>query len=133
MAMKLEVAVPERLVLSEQAEWVQLPLATGYLGVLQDHAPMLAAMGTGVLTYAEPQGGESRLAVDGGVAEILADCVRVLAERAELAPEIDAERARKALARASRRLEAPTLEIDVGRAQRAIARARARLAAASGS
>lgn len=129
--MRLEVAVPERPVLDERAVSVQLPLATGYLGVLPDHAPLLAKMGTGVLSYVGPDGTEDRVAVDGGVAEVLGDCVRVLAERAERSGEVDVERARSALARAEQQLESPSLETDVDRAQRAVARARARIAAAA--
>ncbi len=130
MTMRLEVAVPDRLVLDEGALAIQLPLATGYLGVLPEHAPLLAAMGTGVLSFERPEGGESRLAVDGGVVEVLADRVRVLAERAERSGEIDADRAREALDRAEGRLVEPSPETDVARAQRALARARARVAAA---
>ena len=128
--MKLKVAVPEKLVLDADTASLQLPLETGYLGVLPDHAPLLAKMGTGVLTYAGTDGDEARVAVDGGVAEVLADRVRVLAERAEPSEEIDAKRAREAMARAEKRLEAPSLDTDVERARRALARARARIAAA---
>ncbi|MDE0102134.1 MAG: ATP synthase F1 subunit epsilon [Bryobacterales bacterium] len=129
--MRLEVAVPERPVLNERAVSVQLPLATGYLGVLPDHAPLLAKMGTGVLTFSGPDGAENCVALDGGVAEVLGDCVRVLAERAERSGEIDVDRARSALARAEQHLESPSLETDVDRAQRAAGRARARIAAAA--
>ena len=125
---RLEVAVPDRLVLNENAVSVQLPLTTGYAGVLPGHAPFLAEVGTGVLTYAVTQGTEEHLAVDGGAVEILPDRVRVLAARAERADEIDAERARQALERADERLHLSSFEIDVDRAQKALARAQARIA-----
>ena len=127
---RLEVAVPDRLVLNEDTVSVQLPLTTGYAGVLPGHAPFLAEVGTGVLTYAVMQGSEEHLAIDGGAVEILPDRVRVLAEKAERADEIDAERARKALERADERLQLSSFEIDVDRAQKALARAKARIAAA---
>ena len=127
--MTLEVAVPERQVVSEQAAAVQLPLATGYKGVLPGHAPMAAEAGVGVLTY-NTGATEKRLALNGEVVEILPDRVRVLATTAETADEIDGERARRALERAGERLQGESPAIDVARAQRAIARARARLAAA---
>lgn len=127
---RLEVAVPDRLVLNEETVSVQLPLVTGYAGVLPGHAPFLAEVGTGVLTYALAQGNEEHLAIDGGAVEILPDRVRVLAENAERADEIDAERARKALERADERLQLSSFEIDVDRAQKALARAKARIAIA---
>ncbi|MXY66937.1 MAG: ATP synthase F1 subunit epsilon [Acidobacteriia bacterium] len=129
---RLEVAVPDRLVLTEDAVSVQLPLTTGYAGVLPGHAPFLAEVGTGVLTYAVMQGSEGHLAIDGGAVEILPDRVRVLAERAERADEIDSERARRALERADERLQLSSFEIDVDRAQKALARAKARIAIAKG-
>ena len=129
---RLEVAVPDRLVLTEDAVSVQLPLTTGYAGVLPGHAPFLAEVGTGVLTYGVMQGSEGHLAIDGGAVEILPDRVRVLAERAERADEIDSERARRALERADERLQLSSFEIDVDRAQKALARAKARIAIAKG-
>lgn len=127
---RLEVAVPDLLVLDDDAVSVQVPLTTGYLGVLPGHAPMLAEVGTGVLTFSTPDGVDERLAVDGGVVEILPDRVRMLAAKAERAAHIDTDRAKQALHRASERLALGSLEIDVDRAQKAVARARARLAAA---
>lgn len=127
---RLEVAVPDKLVLDQDAVSIQLPLTTGYAGVLPGHAPLLAEVGTGVLTYAIEQGREQHLAIDGGAVEILPDRVRVLAERAERSDEIDAERALKALERADERLRLSSFEIDVDRAQKALARAKARVAAA---
>lgn len=131
--MRLEVAVPDRLVLDAEAVSVQLPLATGYLGVLPGHAPLLGELGTGVLTFAQGTGQDEYMSLDGGAVEVLPDRVRVLATTAERAPEIDRQRAEQALERADSRLQLESLEIDVYRAQRALARARARLAAARGT
>lgn len=128
--LQVEVAVPDRLVLGGPAVSVQLPLATGYLGVLPGHAPMLAELGTGVLTLTSEGQSAQYLAIDGGAVEILPDRVRVLADKAESAHDVDQERARQALERANSRLQLHSLEIDVDRAQRAVQRARARLAVA---
>ena len=127
--LRLEVAVPDKLVLDQHTPSVQLPLTTGYVGVLPGHAPFLAEVGTGVLTYALGSGQEEYLAIDGGAVEILPDRVRVLAEKAERSDEIDADRALKALERADERLRLTSFEIDVDRAQKALARANARIAA----
>ncbi len=130
ITIRLEVAVPDKLVLDEETVSVQLPLANGYAGVLPGHAPLLAEVGTGVLTYTGSQGEEACLAIDGGAVEILPDRVRILAEKAEHSAEIDADRALQALERADERLQLSSFEIDVDRAQQAVARAQARIAAA---
>ncbi len=125
----LEVTVPDRQVVNEKTSEVQLPLSTGYKGVLPGHAPTMAEVGAGVLTFKTGED-DFYLALNGGVVEILPQHVRILATTAEPAPEIDRARALQALERADKRLQLESLEIDADRAQRAIARARARLAAA---
>ena len=68
-------------------------------------------------------------AISGGWLEVLDDHVRVLADKAEKAAEIDIERARKALERAKQRLIDPAVGIDIARALSAMVRAEARLKA----
>jgi F-type H+-transporting ATPase subunit epsilon len=127
----LEVAVPERLLASETVKEVQIPAASGYLGVLPGHAPLMTELGTGVLAFKTASGSPPRyMAINGGIAEVLPDHIRVLADTAEWAEEIDVERARKARERASDLLQRHDMEIDVERAQRAVRRAQARLQAA---
>jgi F-type H+-transporting ATPase subunit epsilon len=126
---QLEIATPERLLLREQVSEAQVPAANGYLGVLPGHAPLLAALGTGELTYLA-DGRRSSLSVDGGWVEVLPDRVRVLATHAEKASEIDARRAEEALHRAEEHLAHPDAGVDVARALNAMTRAQARLAAA---
>lgn len=129
---QLTVAVPDRQVLDTEVTSVQFPLTTGYIGILPGHAPLLAEVGTGVLTYEASDQAEQHLAIDGGAVEVLPDRVRILAAKAERAEEIDEERARKALERTDDRLQLSSMEIDVDRAQEALGRARARIAAADG-
>ena len=126
---QLEIATPERLLIREQVSEAQVPAANGYLGVLPGHAPLLAALGTGELTYLA-DGRRSSLSIDGGWVEVLPDRVRVLATHAEKASEIDAKRAEEALHRAEEHLAHPDAGIDVARALNAMTRAQARLAAA---
>ncbi len=132
-SIQLTVAVPDRQVLDARVTAVQIPLTTGYIGILPDHAPLLAELGTGVLTYQQVGAGERCLAIDGGAVEVLPERVRVLAGTAENADEIDGERALLALERANQRLGLQSLEIDVERARRAVERARARIDAADRS
>ena len=48
---QLEVATPERLLVDEQVTEAELPGEDGYMGILAGHAPLLSALGAGVLTY----------------------------------------------------------------------------------
>jgi F-type H+-transporting ATPase subunit epsilon len=125
---KLDVAVPERLLISEQVDEVQIPALGGSMGVLPGHASLISQLGTGVLTYRVDQ--QIRyMALSGGVTEVLPDHVRVLADSAEWAEEINVKRAEESRRRANDLLRRHDMEIDVERASRAIARAQARLEA----
>ncbi len=125
---ELEVATPERELVREPVESVQAPGKDGYLGILPGHAPLLGQLGAGVLTYTAA--GRARyLSVAGGFLEVLPDHVRILADVAERAEEIDVERARAALERAQEGLSNASLE-DMGKISAAVDRANARIAAA---
>lgn len=126
----LEVVTPERLLVRENVSAVQAPAANGYLGILPGHAPLLAELGTGFLNY-EAGGKRWYLAVHGGYLEILADHVRVLANAAERAEEIDVQRAKAAMQRAQEQMLNASLGVDPAFALGAIQRAQARLDAAA--
>src|SRR6202048_1517344 len=104
-AIELIIVTPQRQLLREKVASVQLPGASGELGILPGHAPLSTDLGTGELGYKWWGGGEPVvLAVLSGFAEVLPDRVTVLAETAERPEEIDVERAKQALARAEKRL-----------------------------
>ena len=126
---ELEIATPERSLARAQAVDAEIPAREGAIGVLPDHAPLLSELGTGVMTYSDA-GGKHAMAVSGGFLEIRDNHVRVLADRAERAAEIDIARAERALKRAMERMARPTVEINPARALAAALRAEARLAAA---
>jgi F-type H+-transporting ATPase subunit epsilon len=93
MALQLDVITPERRLLSEQADSVTVPGLGGELGILPGHTPLISALQTGVLSYA--QGATTRrLLVSGGFVEVNGDRVSVLADLAEFPEEVDAARAR---------------------------------------
>ncbi len=126
----LEVVTPERLLVREDVAAVQALAANGYLGILPGHAPLLAELGTGFLNF-EAGGKRWYLAVHGGYLEILGDRVRVLANAAERAEEIDVARAKAAMERAQEQVINPSLGTDPAAALNAMARAQARLDAAA--
>jgi F-type H+-transporting ATPase subunit epsilon len=130
-SLKLEVVTPERRVIRASAVEVQLPGLDGYLGILPGHAPLLATMGDGELSYRE--GSTTHYAVVlGGYTEVLAERVIVLAESAERAEEINAESVRAAKQAAEKILATPnTPEEQAGPARLAVARAELRLKVAA--
>jgi F-type H+-transporting ATPase subunit epsilon len=92
-AIELQVVTPQRHVLQETVQAVEIPGKEGYLGVLPGHAPLITELGIGILAYRK--GTETRyLTVVQGYAEVLPDRVIVLAEISERAEEIDIERTR---------------------------------------
>ena len=102
-----------------------------YMGILPGHAPLLGLLGIGTLTYVSVSDGKKRyLSVHEGFLEVLEDHVRVLADCAERAEEIDVQRARAALQRSQEEGLNPALGVDPGAALLAMARAQARLATA---
>lgn len=130
---ELQVVTPERHILSEEVDSLEMPGKDGYLGILPGHAPLITELGVGILTY--HRGGQTRLlTVMYGYAEVLPDRVIVLAETAERAEEIYVARARAALDRAKADLpKAGSTEADWDRSNAAIGRAEVRLQAASRS
>ncbi len=130
-SISLEVVTPDRRVVQETVEEVQVPGSQGYLGVLPGHAPLMTELGIGMLSYRR-RGEWFYLTAIRGFAEVLAGRVIVLAERAERAEEIDIERARRAAARAEERL-ARLLDPEVNweRAKAALERALVRVQVAA--
>lgn len=126
----LEIITPEEILLREEVQFVVVPETQGELGVLKNHAPMIAALNIGVLRYTDASGAVKKVAISGGFMEVIYNEARVLAETAERGEEIDVLRAKEALERAKRRLDQRDESIDFARAQRALQRAIARLKAA---
>lgn len=123
----LELATPTRLVITAQVDEVVAPGSEGYFGVLPGHAPFLATLGIGELTYRIGRE-EYHVAVSGGFAEVRNDKVIILADAAETPAEIDRARAERARDRAEARLSGRSQEeVDYARATAALARALSRL------
>ena len=129
MATPFEVflVTPEREVWSGQAVIVIARGSEGEVGIQTGHAPMLIELGIGPLFIQPADGERLAAAVDGGFLHVITvegeTRVDVLAEHAELANEIDLDRARRQKTEAERRIEAG----DDGRAVAELARATVRL------
>ena len=94
--LNLEVVTPHRTVLVEDVESVTLPGIEGELGILPEHIPLLTTLDTGIMSYKSSSGKTQAIAVHWGYAQVEGNSVRVLAELAETADEIDIERAKDA-------------------------------------
>jgi F-type H+-transporting ATPase subunit epsilon len=79
---KFELVTPERMALSEDVTQVVVPGVEGEFTVLPGHAPVISALRPGVIEVAKPDAGKTRIYVKGGFAEVDADRLTVLAERA---------------------------------------------------
>lgn len=123
----LQVATPERVVLARRITSLVGPGVEGYLGILARHAPLIAALDIGKLKLTLEDGREELLAIGGGFLEVSRDGVTVLGDTAELAEEIDTERARQARDRALERLNGKAKEPDIDSTRLALQRALNRL------
>ena len=126
----LQIVTPDRLIVHEQVDEVQIPGSEGYFGVLPGHTPLLATLAVGEMWYRKGQE-KTFLAIAGGFAEVLPDRVTLLATLAERAEEIDVSRAESAKQRAQQRLAQPRTDIDYERARLALQKSIIRLQVSS--
>ena len=103
------------------------PGVEGYLGVMANHAPLMTQLDIGHLDFRRDDGGNDELAIGGGFMEVFDNKVTVLADSAEIAAEIDVERAKSSVTRAEERLAAGVTDIDLDRAKASLMRAMNRL------
>ncbi len=123
---QLEVVTPEKILVRDTAEEIQIPGKDGFLGVLPGHAPLITELAIGEISY--KRGGEThRLSVAWGFAEVLPDRVTILAETAEKASEINVQRAEAAKTQAAQALANPAPDLNYAEAENALKRAETRL------
>ena len=120
--MHVELVSVERPIWSGEATMVLARTTEGEIGVLTGHAPLLGELAPGFIVRIVRDGEpELRVAVHGGFLSVREDGVSVLAELAELADDIDVDRAREAY----RQVESDQSADGVAARQRALARLRA--------
>lgn len=132
MPLKLSIVTADRTVLErDDVTRLVLPGAEGQLTLLPSHAALMTSLGMGEMIAYTSDGLEA-IAIHGGFLQIANDEVKVLADAAEHADDINEERADEARDRAQERLtnrEVPIGEgqFDLLRAQLAMQRALLRL------
>ncbi len=127
----VEIVTPTSAEETHQVSYVRAPGVDGLFGVLPGHIPAMIALNIGEIGI-EQHSGRQYWATSGGYAEIHRDRVVLLVETAELATEIDVERANKSAERARQRLKEAEKnpDIDIERARHSLRRALNRLAVA---
>jgi len=94
MSMQVEVVSPERILFSGEGEMVVCRAAGGDIAFLTGHAPFLGTLGIGIVKVNLTGGGVEHIAVHGGFVEVRDNRVIILSDIAEMADDIDVERAR---------------------------------------
>ena len=101
-SLQVELVSADRLVWSGEASMIIARTSEGDVGVLPGHAPMLSVMVDGVVDVTTTDGETWIAAVDAGFLSVADNRVSVLAEHAEVAHDIDLEKAKADLERAER-------------------------------
>lgn len=124
----LEIVTPEKQLFSGDVDSLTVPSASGYMGILPGHAPLLAELGIGEISYTA--GGHTEyMFCSWGFLEVLPGRVVILAQTAELASDIDIKRAEEAKARAEEMLASGDPGVDYAAAQLSLIRAISRIEA----
>ncbi len=80
--LKFELVSPEKLLMSEDVQYVTVPGTEGDFTVMPRHAPVLSTIRPGVITVLQDGGGEERIFIRGGFAEVNPEGLTLLAEEA---------------------------------------------------
>jgi len=87
--LKVRLVTPDRILVDQTAEAVEVPGKSGYFEVLYGHAPMLSEIGAGEVRLHGGEAGEQRYVIARGFVEVLPERVTILAESAQKPEEID--------------------------------------------
>ena len=130
MTLRVELVSPERVVYEGEAELVIARTTDGEIGFQPGHVPFVGNLVSSVIRIALREGGVQRIAVHSGFVEVADNHVALLSDVAELAEDIDTDRAKNALDRANELLAGDSANEE---AAKALQRAEVRLLAADGA
>ena len=123
---QLEVLTPEKRALSKDVKSVYLQGSQGRLGILPQHASLIAKLDFGTLEI-ESDSEKQEILCGAGLVEVVDDRVTVLVRSAETAEDIDVERATRAQDRANSLKNSRDKKINIARAEAALFRATQRI------
>ena len=125
--MKVTIITPDYVAFEGEASFLAVRASDGDLGIMPNHAPLLAALEIWPMKLVIPDKGDSEFAVFGGFMDVNADGVTIVTPNYELPEAIDKERAERAKKRAEERLADKSTTVDHARAKLALRRALTRL------
>ncbi len=128
MTIHVDIVSAEQAIFSGPAEMVFVPAASGEVGILPRHAPLLTTLRPGEVRV-KTGDTEEFFYVSSGVLEVQPHCVTVLADTALRAKDIDEAAAIEAKQRAEEALKDRKAQIDYAKAQAELAEAVAQLQA----
>ncbi|HLM64260.1 MAG TPA: F0F1 ATP synthase subunit epsilon [Acidimicrobiales bacterium] len=129
MALHVDLVSPERLLYSGEADMViARTVGGGDIAFLAGHSPFIGALDIATVTIRTERGQDEIAAVHGGFVDVSDDRVTILSDVAEMADQIDVDRARRARDDAERR----AAQGDDVEAEAEVRRAHVRLLAAGG-
>jgi F-type H+-transporting ATPase subunit epsilon len=126
-----ELVSPEKLVFSGEAEMVVIPAEEGDLGVLAEHAPLIATVRPGVIRVYNNGAVSQRVFVAGGFVEVTKDRCTMLADAAMDVTKIDRAAAEQDLLKLVNESPTATDRHAADVQNRKMAVAKAKVAAAS--
>ena len=97
MSLRIELVSPEKIVYQGDAELVIARTSDGEIGFQPGHVPFVGNLVSSVVRVALSDGGVQRIAVHSGFVEVSDNHVALLCDVAELAEDIDIERAKASL------------------------------------
>lgn len=102
---RLSIVTPEKIVFDGEVASLIVPGAEGYLGVLSHHAPIITALQAGKIEFRDSNEKLQIYSVSGGFIEVSHNSATLLADTAEHADEIDAQRAQTSFDRITKGLD----------------------------
>lgn len=79
--MQLEILTPGNKIYQGEVSEASFPGAGGSFQVLNNHAPIVAALAKGIISFTTTTEGKKSIVVDGGVVEVKDNIIVVLAEK----------------------------------------------------
>jgi F-type H+-transporting ATPase subunit epsilon len=103
---KLKIVTPDKIIYENDAVGqITIPTSTGEITILPNHIPLISTIQPGELTISQPEGAK-HFAIVGGFVEMKNNNeLYILADNAELAEEIDVDRAEQARKKAAEQME----------------------------
>lgn len=125
--MHIEIVSSSRKVLECESTGISLPTTSGYVEILENHAPFVSELAVGTLKMLSGPHADTPYFISGGYLEIKDNKLTILADVIEKKSEIDRQRAEQAQIRAQQRLDSFQEDVDIARARASIDRAASRL------